>query len=295
MEKPKIIKNYCQSCQNYTRQFVLKEHNIPYEPEGHLFDLFYQIVECCGCSNVSFREEIIDPDSPIHINESEVEYETTIKTYPVSLKNHKEMDWFELYELPLLVRRIYTDTLKSYANDSKILTGIGLRTCIEAVCNDKGIEGKSLESRINKLKTSGFISISDTNHLHGIRFMGNDSAHDIKQPNDRELEIALRIVEHLLSSIYILPKISNGTLQTVIDNYKDFKTLLIKLLNDNFKSGDEHGLFRFLDKDYRRCQENIEDFEKQIIKDIQNGDFTDLQLGAIKKYKNKNIQNFLVV
>ncbi|MFK5173355.1 hypothetical protein ACI3QN_12650, partial [Propionibacterium freudenreichii] len=89
----------------------------------HLFDLSYQIVECCGCSNVSFREEIIDPDSPIHINESEVEYETTIKTYPVSLKNHKEMDWFELYELPLLVRRIYTDTLKSYANDSKILTG----------------------------------------------------------------------------------------------------------------------------------------------------------------------------
>ena len=46
---------------------------------------------------------------------------------------------------------------------------------------------------------------------------------------------------------------------------------------------------------YRRCQENIEDFEKQIIKDIQNGDFTHLQLGAIKKYKNKNIQNFLVI
>ena len=70
---------------------------------------------------------------------------------------------------------------------------------------------------------------------------------------------------------------------------------MIKSLNDNFKSGDEHGLFKFLAKDYRRCQENIEDFEKQIIKDIQNGDFTDLQLGAIKKYKNKNIQNFLVV
>lgn len=289
------ITSYCKSCGKDTNQLIVKEYFVPYDPNDYPEELYYQIIKCAGCDYVSFRIMQIDLQNEHYDFNGDLYYPENVTNYPVPLKGHKEFQWFELAELPIIVKSIYQNTLKSYANDSKILTGIGLRTCIEAVCNDKGIEGKSLESRINKLKTSGFISISDTNHLHGIRFMGNDSAHDIKQPNDRELEIALRIVEHLLSSIYILPKISNGTLQTVIDNYKDFKTLLIKLLNDNFKSGDEHGLFRFLDKDYRRCQENIEDFEKQIIKDIQNGDFTDLQLGAIKKYKNKNIQNFLVV
>lgn len=289
------ITSYCKSCGKDTNQLIVKEYFVPYDPNDYPEELYYQIIKCAGCDYVSFRIMQIDLQNEHYDFNGDLYYPKNVTNYPVPLKGHKEFQWFELAELPIIVKSIYQNTLKSYANDSKILTGIGLRTCIEAVCNDKGIEGESLESRINKLKTSGFISISDTNHLHGIRFMGNDSAHDIKQPNDRELEIALRIVEHLLSSIYILPKISNGTLQTVIDNYKDFKTLLIKLLNDNFKSGDEHGLFRFLDKDYRRCQENIEDFEKQIIKDIQNGDFTDLQLGAIKKYKNKNIQNFLVV
>ena len=289
------ITSYCKSCGKDTNQLIVKEYFVPYDPNDYPEELYYQIIKCAGCDYVSFRIMQIDLQNEHYDFNGDLYYPNNVTNYPLPLKGHKEFQWFELDELPIIVKSIYQNTLKSYANDSKILTGIGLRTCIEAVCNDKGIEGKSLESRINKLKSSGFISISDTNHLHGIRFMGNDSAHDIKQPNDRELEIALRIVEHLLSSIYILPKISNGTLQTVIDNYKDFKTLLIKLLNDNFKSGDEHGLFKFLDKDYRRCQENIEDFEKQIIKDIQNGDFTDLQLGAIKKYKNKNIQNFLVV
>lgn len=287
------VRNYCYSCIAYTNHLVLHEVRRGVDPYDYPEEILYQIVRCCGCDNISFRKVAIDLNTE-HENEfGEIEYQETIEVFPKFLKNHKPFNFLEFYELPKNVRKIYQDTLKSYANDSKILTGAGLRACIESVCNDLQITDKDLKARINKLNKDGFISKSSVRLLHGIRFMGNDSIHEIKEPSNDELDVALKIIEHLFENVYILPKIANGTLKTTIEDYTDFLNVLKQNLQ-NFNSGDEFSLYKLLGKDFRRCQSEISNFQQRLDSDINSGNFTLLKKGKVDNSSGKPIQHYVL-
>src|SRR5690606_9833071 len=119
---------------------------------------------------------------------------------------------------------------------------------------------------------------------HAIRFMGNDSAHEIKAPKENSLKIALEIVEHLLKSVFILPEQANGYLDTIVDRYELFETILEKHLT-NFNDGDEHPLYHFFEKDWRRVQDSISAFQTELIENITYSNFKLLEMG--KKDINK--------
>lgn len=276
------VRNYCYGCIAYTNHVVLHQVNQGFEPYEYPEEILHQIVRCCGCDNISFRKVTIDLNTAYEDEFGKTEYQEFIEVFPKFLKNHKPFSFSELYELPKNVQKIYRDTLKSYANDSKILTGAGLRACIESVCNDLQITGKNLEARINKLSKDGFISKSSARLLHGIRFMGNDSIHEIKESDNDELNTALKIVEHLFENVYILPKLANGKLKTTIEDYNDFLNTLRQNLQ-NFNSGDEFGLYKLLGNDFKRCQSEISNFQQQLESDINSGNFT-----LLKKGKNDN-------
>lgn len=290
MTELRKVSNYCHSCLKNTNHTVLKEHRWSSDPEyDYCYAISYQIVKCDGCDRISFRQEKVDfEDAHFYGKPSR-----TIYQYPISLKEHREFEWHECLEFPENVNNIYKDTIKCYANDSKILTGAGLRACIEAICNDKNIEGKDLSNRINQLKSKGMISAHDASHLHGIRFMGNDSVHDIKTPKDQELKVALRIVKHLLESIYILPKLASGTLKTTIVEYDDFLNTLRQNLQ-NFSSGDEFDLYKLLSEDFRRCQSEIVNFQQQLDSDIDSGVFTLLKKGKTVTHGGKTVQHYIL-
>jgi hypothetical protein len=80
------------------------------------------------------------------------------------------------------------------------------------------IKGKTLEARISKLATQ--------ERLHAIRFLGNDAAHEIKKPTDKQISVALRIIEHLITTVYILDEEAKGKLDTIVVDLADFKKLL---------------------------------------------------------------------
>lgn len=42
--------------------------------------------------------------------------------------------------------------------------------------------------------------------LHRIRALGNDAAHEVRPHNDKQLGVAMDVIEHLLKDVYILPK-----------------------------------------------------------------------------------------
>jgi hypothetical protein len=79
---------------------------------------------------------------------------------------------------------------------------------VEAICLDQSIIGSNLLKKIEKLHHEGFISKSELPILDKLRITGNDSAHKIKGLSMYKLELALGIVNHVLTSIYILPVIN---------------------------------------------------------------------------------------
>jgi hypothetical protein len=139
------------------------------------------------------------------------------------VRNHRALNG--AHWIPKLIRKIYRQTLSAYSDTAYVLASIGLRATIEGVCNHLEISGNSLEKRIDQLFKGGYVSNADKKRLHAIRFLGNDAAHEVKEPKESELRVALEIVEHLLNSVFILEKKAKS-LETIIESYEEFLRLI---------------------------------------------------------------------
>ena len=288
----KILENYCIECEKQTNHTVLFE-DIETHRDEYSCDIIHQIVQCRGCDTKSFRKVFVDIEQAYPLNYSdEWDVPTSVETFPKSIKWHKE---FANNEIPEIVQRIYDEVLEAIKENALILAGLGLRGTLESICNDLKIKGSNLEKRIDKLTDQGYISKKDAERLHGIRFLGNDAAHDIKKPKLSVIKVAVSIIEHLINSVYILENEANGKLDTAVSDYNFF----LKLLNDslkNFKTGDEIPIAEILGEKSRRIKSARKDLEKELIQRVKSGDYTKLKIGKIDKYKGfpDSFQHFII-
>ena len=165
----------------------------------------YMTVQCQGCRTVSYCHEYrCTEDQEWNPETESVELTVTRKVYPSRIAGRAELDG--IYDLPHGVYRIYKETHAALCNNLFILTGVGIRAIVEAVCQEKAAAGHNLEKRIDSLADMGFITKDGAKILHSLRIMGNKAAHEVKANSEAELGIALDVVEHLLRSVYIIPK-----------------------------------------------------------------------------------------
>jgi hypothetical protein len=108
--------------------------------------------------------------------------------------------------LPQNISRIYEETHKAVCGKQPILAGIGIRALLEAVCKEKAAKGKDLEQKIDNLVQNGILTKAGAEILHSLRILGNVSAHEVKPHSENTLGIAMDVIEHLLSDVYILPR-----------------------------------------------------------------------------------------
>ncbi|OWT71478.1 MULTISPECIES: DUF4145 domain-containing protein [unclassified Achromobacter] len=288
----KKIKSHCRHCGQETNHSILSEHSESSRDE-YVYDRAYQVIECLGCETKSFRDVLEEIEHAYQIADDEWEIPTSITVYPRFIKNHRSLSGE--YYLPSLVGEIYGEVLLALKEDALVLAGLGLRGTVEAVCNDLNIDGRNLEIRISKLASAGYISRKDAERLHGIRFMGNDAAHEIKRPDQVQLSVALKIVEHLLSSVYILEEEAQGKIDTLITEFEQFKELLGKKLN-SFAIGDELPIIGFLGRDIRRVKDSLPALEAELIDAINKGEIKKLTKGKLDKYNNSknDLQHYVL-
>jgi len=207
------------------------------------------------------------------------------KFYPPYIRGHKVVR--NNYAIPAKIRIVYFETLEAIKSSSYILSGVGLRALIEAIIIDQGIKGGDLKIRINKLVSKKLITEQEANRLHAIRFLGNDSIHEMEVPDLSKIEIALDIVEHLIKNLYLINIDVVKHLDSIINDYDEFKNLLIKRVYE-FNDKEEKSLIGILGKHYRRIEQlYLSNFEKRLIDDINSKETSLLKLGEIKLVKNK--------
>jgi hypothetical protein len=196
-----VIVTYCNSCQgdkNHNRLFTKKTRD-----QFDDTDEEYSVVECMGCNTVSFLKISVPKkksEEPLHYN------------YPQGFLNIKGFYDFlsddHQDELPGVIYDLYEEVIHAFNGDAAILAGIGLRTLVEAVCLDQNISGSNLQQKIQGLNKKGFISSAELPILDKLRIIGNVSAHEIKSLSMEKLELALGIINHMLRSVYVLPKLN---------------------------------------------------------------------------------------
>lgn len=101
---------------------------------------------------------------------------------------------------------IYSEIIDSYNLDLKLVCASGLRTLLESICVDMGIEDKgktwTLEGKLYALAERGLVKEEIVNNLFALKFIGDDAVHHLKVPTEEELEMGVRVVESLISFLY---------------------------------------------------------------------------------------------
>lgn len=283
--------SYCVSCERETKHDNEGNHLYRSEPDyEYSYGIEHLILKCRGCETVSFRRVEYDYEAAYPNEHEEWIIPEQSETFPGPNKSK-----LSTIHLPEIVANIFKETCQAFSAGSWTLAGIGFRATIEAICNDLNITGKELSTRITGLASQGYISKKDSTRLHSIRFMGNDAAHDIKKPTVANLEAALTITEHLLTTVYILDKESAGKLEALIEDYQNFEKLLNRKLLA-LQPGDEVPLVKILGKDTRLISGSVKQITNELHKRIANKEYEKLKLGKIQKYlgSSEELQHYII-
>lgn len=164
----------------------------------------YQIVQCEGCKSKSFRYVSSNSKDYYQISETEWENNEYEILYPSRIEGRRTLD-DDAHYLPSNVQRIYKETIQALSNNSPVLAGIGLRALIETICKEKNAEGKNLLLKIDDLVVKQILTPKRSEILHKIRTLGNDATHEVKPHSEKQLGLAMDVIEHVLTDVYILP------------------------------------------------------------------------------------------
>ena len=222
LTKGQLLKLFCPDCKRETRHSVVQSVDMSgredYDDDFWIaWDSTYQIVECQGCSQVSFRSESSNSeDMDPYTGKSIV----TERLYPTRSKNFLPIKDF--WNVPLNIRRIYREVIESFNSELYTLCAGGLRSIIEGICTDQHIKDgpvdvktkdgstkierrKNIEGKIAGLCEKNILTKRNADILHEHRFLGNEALHELTQPSRDELGLAIQIIEHILENIYELP------------------------------------------------------------------------------------------
>lgn len=214
----------CVKCNGSTKHQVLASIELDEETydqrEEWSFNWIhhYQIIQCGGCESVSFRHtswfsEDFDPMTGENVETERLYPKRGLDTLPTK----------SYHNIPSNLRRIYSELIDCFNNDSPTLCAAGLRAIVEGICIDHGVmdgpveqilkDGSKkivrkddLRGRISGLREKELLSQTSSDILHAHRYLGNDAMHQLASPSTDELRLAIEIVEHTLEQLYELPE-----------------------------------------------------------------------------------------
>lgn len=198
-----------QSVDYYLTEWYSKENSIDSVDN-------YQIIQCEGCETISFRH--LSWCSEAQDFDSDGSFETL---YPK--RSATTLPTKSFRNTPGEILRIYRETIDCFNNGNFTLCAAGLRAIVEGLCAEQGVKdgpleikkkdgtlktirSKDLQGKISGLCEKGILTAKNSAILHEHRFLGNEAVHELRQPSDDELTLAIEIVEHTIDSLYEIPE-----------------------------------------------------------------------------------------
>ena len=212
----------CPECKRETRHIVMQSVDQTGQEEISNdfwidWEAKYQIIQCQGCMTISFRMETSNSED---FNPYTGEPDVTIRLYPKRTKSTLSIK--EFLNVPSNLKRIYREIIDCYNNEIFTMCAAGLRAIIEGICAEEDIASgpievekdgtkkvvrkKNLEGKIAGLREKGILTQKHCDILHQHRYLGNEALHELVQPSQEELQLAINIIEHILESIYEIPQ-----------------------------------------------------------------------------------------
>lgn len=204
---------FCNRCGRNTWHDRQGHHRQVFDPREYTemkidhAEADWEIWQCRGCEEVTFKEtwltsEDFTPDG---------DADPTVRFHPP-----RTQTWLrpkEYRKLPSPLADLYGEIVETFNYGAHVLCAGGLRSLLEGICVDQGIsEGptargavrRTLEGKINGLKTLPNVPSGIVDSLHGFRFLGNTALHRLDRPPPEDLAMAIEVIEDVMNTIYEL-------------------------------------------------------------------------------------------
>lgn len=113
---------------------------------------------------------------------------------------------FDKGGIPSLLTDLFEESLSCYGAGYYRASAIMLRRCLEEICNEKGVSGRTLHDKLENLKEEIDISQKLYNMLFELKALGNDAAHVELKSFDKidkeEVELAIEIFKKIIENLY---------------------------------------------------------------------------------------------
>jgi len=216
-KEEKTIWVLCASCGHQRRNHrIISEKSVNfYEDEGMPPSQIehHRFVECMGCETIKYVISTSDwhtKDRPPWEN-----VESDFRVYPdapganqqrsPAISQDEATDDYGKLLIPVSVWKMYKETIEALNANIRTLAGGGLRATVEGICLDNQITEGNLQNKIDELAKNNLLTTAQAALLHEERYIGNAALHELETPSGQDIEDGLRIVEGLITTIYILP------------------------------------------------------------------------------------------
>lgn len=216
----KIQTLLCASCGCSTEHTVLysyKTHWRNDDDDGIFGGATHDFLCCNGCKDGTYRRTTWSTED-----------DQAVSLFPLRSENFRRTKDFRHTPWDGLLDNAYKETIAAFNGGLLTLAGAGVRLMIEGICKAEGVKDgpvfdkttgapiierktglpairDNLEGRINGMAQRDLVSKKQAHHLHEIRFLGNDSAHELYLPDSKIVSFALDIVEQLIDQVYEQP------------------------------------------------------------------------------------------
>ncbi|HRE73467.1 MAG TPA: DUF4145 domain-containing protein [Flavobacteriales bacterium] len=218
-----IFKIHCNKCGTDTIHKIFVAHSerrniheiIDYRNYEFWEDVTAVIYRCGGCGEFLFKKYRIwcedGPDFP----------EKDVIVLPErNISVLKTPDRFQ--HVPSHIISLYREIIDAAVKEMVILCSAGIRAIIEAICNDKGIEGATVDNNLDKnlrgkimgLCEKGYLTLKHAKSLLYHKFIGDKALHELRNHTKEELVAAIDIIAHTLDSVYELDNKVNSWNET---------------------------------------------------------------------------------
>jgi hypothetical protein len=133
--------------------------------------------------------------------EREAEFETiTTEEVLFPLSSRVPLDG-----VPSSVQRSFDQACRAFTSSSFDACALMCRRSLEALCNELGFGGATLQAKLETLRAAGVIDARLAGWAHGVRAIGNEAAHDTASELSKDdARDAVDFTEAILTYIYVL-------------------------------------------------------------------------------------------
>lgn len=196
-QEPEILWAHCNQCEGDKKHILLADRKATFnislvDRVDHRY-ITYQLLECCGCESVKLRT----------ITEDATTKDPRIEYFPYATSRRIPV-WLE--DLSPELRELFQEVYAGLFADCRRLAVMGARAILDLMMKELLGADANFEENLREMEAQQFVTPGQRKFLEAALEAGHAAIHRGHKPDNQQVGQVMDLVEHVVSSNYVLTR-----------------------------------------------------------------------------------------